>query len=82
MLKTRSKLTASASFFGAALAALIAVSAQPGKAVAFDGGECGGGSGPVCSEETEVTKYCTDGVTTWECGWKTTYTYYPAQNNG
>lgn len=77
----RSKLAASASFFGAAMVALIAVSAQPTKAVAFDGGGCGGGSGPVCTTEVE-DKYCTDGVYVWVCGQKTTYTYYPAPNNG
>jgi hypothetical protein len=74
MLKSR--LAKSASFFGAAVAALLAVSAHPGRAVAFDGGDCGGYEGPLCSEE-EVDKYCTDGVVVWVCGTKTTYTYYP-----
>lgn len=74
MLKSR--LVKSASFFGAALAALMAVSAQPGRAVAFEGGDCGGYDGPLCSSTT-VDVYCTDGETVWVCGSETTYTYYP-----
>jgi hypothetical protein len=81
MTKTRSKLAKSASFFGAAVAALIAVSAQPGKAVAFDGGDCGGGGGPKCSE-TKIDEYCTDGVNVWVCGSTTSWTYYPSNNGG
>ncbi len=77
MLRTkRSKLAASGTFFATAVAALLAVSAQPQQAAAFDGGGCPGSGGPLCATVT-YDLYCSDDEgNVWVCGQVTEYHYY------
>lgn len=85
MLRTkRSRMTAGGTFFATALAALIAVSAQPRQAVAFSSGDCPGSrnDGQMCAM-VERPEYCVDENGNWfVCAWVTEFYYYDKPENG
>lgn len=81
---TRSKMTAAGTFFASAMLALMAVSAQPRQAVAFDGLPCPGSAqdGNVCAT-VETPVYCEDeDGNPYVCRVVTEYYYYDKPNNG
>jgi hypothetical protein len=81
MLRIRSKLAASGTFFTAAAAVMIAVSAQPTRAQEGQGNCVEGGAGPFCAA-VETTIWCPDeNGNIVVCGHDVAFLYYERQGN-